>query len=56
MPQDAQNIPFPNIFRLKPELYKTTNNNHPFQSFDMVFQHQFYGAQKYFLSFLNLHL
>lgn len=56
MPQDAQNIPFPNIFILKPELYKTTNNNHPFQSFDMVFQHQFYGAQKYFLSFLNLYI
>lgn len=51
MPQDAQNISFSKIFIPKSELYKTTNNNHPFQSFDTVFQHQFYDAQKYFLPF-----
>lgn len=53
MPQDAQNISFSNIFIAKSELYKTVNNNHSFQSFDMVFQHQFYGAQKYSLPLLS---
>lgn len=57
MPQDAQNISFPNIFIPKPELYKTINNYHPFQSFDTVFQHQFYDAQKHFSPFfLNYYL
>lgn len=56
MPQDAQNISFSNIFIPKSQLYKTVNNNHPFQSFDTVLQHQFYDAQKYFLPFFNLNI